>query len=115
MKLWLDDERPAPAGWVRCYWPREVIRHLVVGGVSVVSLDHDLGDDSRGTGYDVLLWVEAQAAQGYQPPEIRIHTANPAARQRMEAARRKIAQIAGTASASATGVDPDGFAAMDGR
>lgn len=60
-------------------------------GELTVSLDHDLGDDARGTGYDVLAWIEeAVVTRGFRPPEIRIHTANPAARQRMDAAATAI-------------------------
>jgi hypothetical protein len=58
MRIFLDDERPTPQGWVRALWPQEVIALLKGGGVTEVSLDHDLGDDERGTGYDVVLWVE---------------------------------------------------------
>ncbi len=25
VQIWLDDVRPAPEGWIRCYWPDEVI------------------------------------------------------------------------------------------
>ena len=58
MRIYLDDERPTPPGWVRAYWPADVIALLERGGVTDVSLDHDLGDDARGTGYDVVLWRE---------------------------------------------------------
>lgn len=91
MKVWLDDERPAPPGWTAARWPGQVIELLKSGQVEVVSLDHDLGDDPRGTGYDVLAWIEeAVVTRGFKPPEIRIHTANPAARKRMEAAAEAI-------------------------
>lgn len=87
MKIYLDDERSAPEGWVQVRWPDEAIKLLEAGGVTHLSLDHDLGDDQRGTGYDVLLWIERQVAlQSFVPPEITIHSANPAARQRMIAA-----------------------------
>lgn len=87
MKLYLDDERIAPDGWVQVRWPDEAIKLLEKGGVTHLSLDHDLGDDQRGTGYDVLLWIEQEVVlQRHVPPEIAIHTANPAARQRMIAA-----------------------------
>lgn len=93
LRVWLDDERPAPEGWVSCRWPGEVISLLESEQVATVSLDHDLGDDSRGTGYDVLLWLEeAVARYGFVPPEILIHTANPAARTRMLAAVDAIAR-----------------------
>lgn len=38
-------------------WPDEAIELLKSGEVRKLSLDHDLGDDERGTGYDVLLWI----------------------------------------------------------
>jgi len=87
MKIYLDDERIAPVGWVQVRWPDEAIKLLELGGVTHLSLDHDLGDDQRGTGYDVLLWLEQEVVlHQYAVPEIIIHTAKPAARQRMLAA-----------------------------
>jgi len=84
MKVYLDDLREAPPGWKRVYWPEEAIALLEAGGVTHVSLDHDLGDDSRGTGYDVVCWIEeAVVTRGFQPPEITIHSANPVGRARM--------------------------------
>jgi len=58
IKVWLDDVRPAPDGWNTVRWPQDAIELLARGNVSRISLDHDLGDDARGTGYDVLLWIE---------------------------------------------------------
>lgn len=91
LKVFLDDERPTPPGWVRARWPEDVIRLLKTGRVKEVSLDHDLGDDAHGTGYDVILWIEeAVATRGFDPPIIRVHSANPSARQKMEAGIRSI-------------------------
>lgn len=85
MKVWLDDEREAPKGWVRVRWPDEAIELLKQGGVKEISLDHDLGNDDRGTGYGVILWMEeAVATKGFKPPKIYVHTANPSARKKME-------------------------------
>ena len=87
LKVFLDDERPTPDGWTRAYWPDEAIEHLKSGAVTEISLDHDLGDDERGTGYDVLLWIEEQVAlHGFEAPTISVHSANSSARQKMEAA-----------------------------
>lgn len=84
MKIYLDDERVAPEGWLQVRWPNEVITLLESGCVTHLSLDHDLGDDKRGTGYDVLQWIEQQVfASNFIPPQIIIHTANPPARKRM--------------------------------
>ena len=86
MRVYLDDERQTPAGWVRVFWPDEAIALLEAGGVTELSLDHDLGDDLRGTGYDVVLWIEeAVALRGFKPPRIVVHSANSSARIKMEA------------------------------
>ncbi|MDB5388570.1 MAG: hypothetical protein JWM11_4216 [Planctomycetaceae bacterium] len=84
MKVYLDDERPTPPGWIGVRWPNEAIELLASGEVTEISLDHDLGDDERGTGYSVILWLEeAVAMRDFIPPVITIHTANVSARQKM--------------------------------
>lgn len=94
MKIFLDDERKPPDGWVLVRWPEEMITLLQKGNVTEISLDHDLGNDDRGTGYDVILWIEeAVATTGFIPPRIHIHTANASARQKMEAGRRSIQRL----------------------
>jgi hypothetical protein len=91
MKVFLDDERPTPEGWVHVRWPEDAIALLETGQVTELSLDHDLGDDAQGTGYDVTLWVEeAVAVRGFVPPRIRVHSANTSARQKMELAIARI-------------------------
>ncbi|KAF1696763.1 hypothetical protein CSC62_09325 [Pseudoxanthomonas jiangsuensis] len=96
MRVYLDDERPTPEGWVRVYWPEEAVSLLEGGQVTEISLDHDLGDDRRGTGYDVIAWIEeAVALRGFNPPVIRVHSANPSARDRMEAGIAAIARLSG--------------------
>lgn len=98
MKIYFDDERETPEGWTRVYWPDEAIAYLERGDVEIISLDHDLGDDERGTGYDVLLWIEeAVALRGFMPPAIRIHSANSSARQKMDLAVGNIQRLAGEA------------------
>jgi hypothetical protein len=95
MKVYLDDERLAPDGWVQVRWPDEAIELLESGEVTHISLDHDLGDDDRGTGYDVVVWIEeATAVRHFDPPEIRVHSANSSARLKMEAGIRSIQRIA---------------------
>ena len=84
MKVFLDDMRETPTGWIRCYWPNEVITLLKAGGVDEISLDHDLGDDFIGTGYDVIKWIEeAVYTRGFIPPVIHVHSANGVARDKM--------------------------------
>jgi hypothetical protein len=94
MRIFLDDERPTPQGWVRAFWPHEVIALLEAGGVTEVSLDHDLGDDERGTGYDVVLWIEeAVATRGFVAPKLVVHSANSSARAKMEQGIAKIERL----------------------
>lgn len=86
MKVWLDDERPMPEGYdqhVRT--AAEAIALLVGERVGLISLDHDLGEDQNGSGYDVATFIEQAAYNGTLPPiEVRIHSANPVGRVRME-------------------------------
>ena len=97
MRIYLDDERPTPEGWTRVYWPAEAISLLKSGEVTEISLDHDLGDDVRGTGYDVITWIEeAVVTRAFVPPLIRVHSANPAARERMEAGIASISRLSRT-------------------
>lgn len=99
MKLWLDDERPAPAGWVHVKTAKTAIALIASGTVAEVSLDHDLGEPEAmvGNGYQVLLAMEEMAAWGHGQslPTILIHTANPVARNRMVAARESILRLLG--------------------
>jgi len=94
MKVYLDDERPTPEGWHRVYWPEEAIQLLESGTVEEISLDHDLGDDAHGTGYDVILWIEeAVALRGFRPPKISIHSANSSAVDKMRAGIQAIERL----------------------
>lgn len=91
MKVFLGVERDAPPGWVLCGSPGEVIELLYSGEVTEVSLDFELGDDAGGTGYDVLLWIEdAVGERGWTPPRMSVHSSNPPAREKMEAALTRI-------------------------
>jgi len=108
VKVFLDDVREAPAGWIRCRTPDEVIVLLETGDVEELSLDHDLGlidgqviqgaaaevlvgavtsDDllvvgSRGHGgfADVLLGSVSQQCVHHAPcPVVVVHAPKPAA------------------------------------
>lgn len=97
MRVFLDDRRTTPPGWVRCYTPAEVLYCLSQGTVTDLSLDHDLGlTDEAGqevTGYHVLLWLEEQVCTGDWPhsiPEITVHSDNGPGREKMLAAVESI-------------------------
>jgi hypothetical protein len=91
VRVYLDDNRETPEGWVRVYWPSEAIELLKTGAVEEISLDHDLGDDKRGTGYDVIKWIEEQVVlHDFAPPVIHVHSANSSAAVRMNNGIRSI-------------------------
>ncbi|MEJ2043219.1 MAG: hypothetical protein P8X74_22070 [Reinekea sp.] len=95
MKVFLDDERVPPEGWVLVRWPSEAIELLKKHEVQEISLDHDLGNDEIGTGYDVILWLEEQVAIfNFLPPVITIHSANTSARRKMLAGVENIYKLA---------------------
>ena len=97
MRVYLDDERVTSEGWTRTYGPDEVIALLKTGAVREFSLDHDLGDDERGSGYDVVLWIEqAVALEGFVPPKIAVHSANSSARDKMLSGICSIEKLANT-------------------
>ena len=108
MKLWLDDLRPAPKGYVWATTVREAIYHicrynretdycweqyiegwsdrentelkLALWSIDEISCDNDLGKNET-EGYKLLDWLEAT---GRNYP-IHIHTDNAVARERMQA------------------------------
>ena len=85
LKVYLDDERQAPKGWIRTKNVNSTINLLKREIVEELSLDHDLGTDKE-CGYDVLLWIEKQVhlkGAHFLLPKLRIHTANPSARKKM--------------------------------
>lgn len=81
-KVFLDDERQTPKGWIRTYSVDETIQHLQTGRVTHLSLDNDLGQDEYGNemkqGFLVVNFLEDQAYNdpSFPIPEITIHSAN---------------------------------------
>lgn len=81
MKLWIDDVRPAPEGYIWCKSVNETIDTLSdlinfgIDDIELIDTDHDAGDyASDGGDYIRLLdWLEAT---GRNYP-IRIHSMNP--------------------------------------
>lgn len=94
-KLWLDDERPGPEGWVHVKTAHDAILYLTIGNIDEVSLDHDLGPDSAGTGYDVACWLEevAMTDPSFPVPLVHVHTANASARGKMIQAVHNIDRV----------------------
>lgn len=99
MKLFLDDEREAPKGWIRVYDVNQLI-HMVMTYPNIVeqiSLDNDLGDlehlqigmyEVVHEGYQFVNWLEDKfhdESETYLPKltKVNIHSANPVARDKM--------------------------------
>ena len=85
MKLWLDDVREPPEGWLWAETYKHAIQLLEAGKVEIIDFDHDLGSDKNG--YDVACWIERRVhVDGIKPPKWRIHTANPVGAERIKLA-----------------------------
>lgn len=89
MKLWVDDERPAPDdSWtvVKDYWEARELIAQKNNWLEVISLDHDLG--GKFTGYDLVCAIEQGVFEGRFPKlrQISCHSANPVGKARIEAA-----------------------------
>lgn len=89
MKLFIDDWRPCPAGWVLAKDYDEAVEILASCLVTDVSFDHDLGCDGfddggnlimKKSGYDVASWLEKRVATDatFPVPDMQVHSANPA-------------------------------------
>lgn len=94
MKIYLDDERITPEGWVRAYTVEEVIEHLKTRQVTHLSLDNDLGDGLQ-EGYKVLDFMEEEVHNDmtFPIPEISVHSANSSRVQYMLRACKSIERI----------------------
>lgn len=85
MKVYLDDQRPAPNGWTLARNADEAIALLRKGTVTELSLDYDLGDPYFGTGLDVLDWLErALAERRVTLPRLTAHSGSMVGRRRLE-------------------------------
>lgn len=87
MKMWVDDIRPAPPGWVRVQTSEGAIQLLEsltrVGSpwipFEAISLDHDLGGED--TTRPVVIWM---IENNLWPDEVNVHTSNPVGREWLE-------------------------------
>lgn len=83
MKIWVDDIRPAPDGWIWAKTSEDAIEWLKVSQycnspwcgtctIEEMSLDHDLG--GTDTTRPVVMWM---TAHDFWPNEVKVHSANP--------------------------------------
>lgn len=91
MKIWIDDIRPAPQGylWTKSVkYARDLIEfYIKKNDLEVIDIDHDAGeynDAAWGGDYiNVLKWLERK--QFNYPIKIHIHSMNPVGVQNMRA------------------------------
>lgn len=74
MKLWVDDRRPAPHGWVWAKNLAQAKRQLITGRVERMTLDYDLLP-SHETGLQLLEWMHTSGHWPQTRPQPR--TGNP--------------------------------------
>lgn len=96
MKIYLDDIRPAPSGWIHAYTVSELITLYKdnENNIEELSLDHDLGDGLQ-TGYDFMRWLELEIFESRinNLPKINFHTSNPVGKYRMELVLKAINNV----------------------
>ena len=77
MKLWVDDRRAAPEGWVHAKSVNVAIEYILANldMLEVISLDHDAGDFAKygGDYIKILDFLEAGAASGNIVLEFKFH------------------------------------------
>lgn len=98
VNLYVDDLRDIPEGFTGARNFEEAVEILKSHNVSIISLDHDLGEDVNGnilkSGYDLVKWIcENYETYNLKIGDIYIHTDNPVGRENMyetlKAAKRR--------------------------
>lgn len=91
MKLWVDDLRSAPEGWVHAKSVNAALEYILANldALEVISLDHDAGDFAKygGDYIKILDFLEAGVASGNRVLEFKfhLHSQNPVGVQNMRA------------------------------
>ena len=92
MKIWLDDVRPAPQGFVLAKSVNQAKALITKAeqlheNIELIDCDHDLGDyfNDGGDGIKLLDWLCER--QTFYP--IALHTANPVGKENMERVIRR--------------------------
>ena len=100
MKLWLDDIREAPEGWIWVKTPAEFWRalgHVKLSEVEAISFDNDLGEN-QSEGWEIakdLLELFISQPMLRYAPVMDCHSANVAARPRIEGYINDIYRVVG--------------------
>jgi hypothetical protein len=89
MKLWVDDERPAPEGWEQARTLSEALLILYSMGdvIECIALDHDLGHPHYRDADLIANLIEGLASLGVlKRMEWKILTSNPDGQKKIRAA-----------------------------
>ena len=84
--MWVDDVRPAPAGYVHIKSVNDFIEFVDDAGIesiAVVDLDHDAGEFQEDGG-DYIRCLDYLELTGAEDICVRLHSANPAGRANMD-------------------------------
>lgn len=87
MRIWVDDIRTAPSGYVWCKSVNQARKTILQAeerqeAVELIDLDHDAGDYAAYGG-DYIKLLDWMAETGRKYP-VRLHTANPVGRANMQ-------------------------------
>ena len=93
MKVWVDDLRVAPEGYIWCKSTNEALCLITenINDIEIIHLDHDMGDTFGGDAIAVLEELErlsrnkTEFAQAVKKITFKIHTANPVGEANMRA------------------------------
>lgn len=87
MRIWVDDVRKAPAGYIQCYTVDNAIAEIEFARsrgkrIEILNLDHDAGEFARygGDYINILNWMEEHSIDNIP---ITIHSKNPVGVQNM--------------------------------
>ena len=77
MRIWLDDLRPVPDGFIYVRNLAELQGLIALNSdvIEIMSFDHDLGDGGMD-GYGIAKWFAENHLERW-PLEVRVHSANP--------------------------------------
>lgn len=97
MKVWVDDLRPAPEGYIWCQSTNEALRLIVpnISKVEVLHLDHDMGDTFGGDVINLVDELERKShrdsnfAEAVSRIIFKLHSANPVGVANMRAVIQK--------------------------
>jgi hypothetical protein len=97
MKLWVDDIRPAPEGYILCRSTNEALRLIVanIDKIKTINLDHDMGDTFGGDAINILTELERKSyrdenfKQEVDKITFKLHSMNPVGVENMRAIIQK--------------------------